>query len=168
VSTITTPSVRLLALLLLSVTIVAVVGCGDDDDRRDSRAPSATPYQQGYERVGRMLTEGSRRARPPAGKVPTPRQLGQSYRRLQQMLNRAATNLDALSPPDRVAEPHRRMVDALRAAARAYGPSIAAGLANDRALLRKVTDPMSATHARLSQAMERANHQISEVLSTAQ
>jgi hypothetical protein len=135
--------------LLLTVLVLGLAGCGGGDDKSKSSGGTATTSStssssaastEDYKRKVTTISSSFAQAGAAfAGSVSptsTPQQAAAALETFQGKVEKAAADLDAVTPPAKVADAHTKLVSAFKRVAAACQPSIDAGKSGDRTKLR--------------------------------
>ena len=137
---------RLIALIVTVVVAFALAGCGSSSKKSSSSTTSTTPtssqstsateYKTKVTAISSAFAAAGQAFQASITPSTTPQQAAAALEGFQTKVTKAADDLEALTPPDKVKPAHAALIKSFRAIADATQPSIDAGKAGDRAAFR--------------------------------
>jgi len=138
---------RLIALIVTVVVAFALAGCGSSSKKSSSssttsttstssQSTSATEYKTKVTAISSAFAAAGQAFQASITPNTTPQQAAAALEGFQTKVTKAADDLEALTPPDKVKPAHAALIKSFRAIADATQPSIDAGKAGDRAAFR--------------------------------
>src|SRR3989442_9434668 len=119
-------------VLLLTVVAVALAGCGGGGGSSTTKPASKTDYKRKVTAISNSFAQAGQAFAGSVSANSTPQQAASALETFQTKVRRAASDLEAVTPPSDVKDPHDRLVKAFRDAAAARQPSIHPGKAGNR------------------------------------
>jgi hypothetical protein len=134
---------RLLAMLFAFAALALVAGGCGSDKKKDSTTDSggktkvsAADYKTKVTAIAGDFASAGQAFKDAVSPNSTPQQAATALEGFQKRVEKDVADLNALTPPDKAADAHKRLAAALDGIAKACQPSIDAGKAGDRAKLR--------------------------------
>lgn len=143
---------RLMTLLLCALALVAV-GCGskkkDDSSSKSNSTSTAKPadtaeYKTKVTAISQDFAAAGQAFKSAVSAQSTPQQAAAALAAFQTKVRKDASDLAAITPPTKVAAPHKKLVVGFQQVADACQPSIDAGKAGDRTKLRTALQGLQA------------------------
>jgi hypothetical protein len=133
---------RLLAMLFAFAALALVAGgCGSDKKKTSTDSGgktkvTAADYKTKVTAIAGDFASAGQAFKDAVSPNSTPQQAAAALEGFQKRVEKDVADLNALTPPDKAADAHKRLAAALDGIAKACQPSIDAGKAGDRAKLR--------------------------------
>lgn len=136
---------RVMTLLLCALALVAL-GCGSKKKDDSASKPSSTSttakpadtaeYKTKVTAISQDFAAAGQAFKGSVSANSTPQQAASALEAFQTKVRKDASDLAAITPPTKVAAPHKKLVTGFQQVADACQPSIDAGKAGDRTKLR--------------------------------